>query len=201
MTQNTEIYCEFYPQNDTSSNACIFGCTQNKGTVFAFNCFDSGNFQYGTKRYTLLYNINSWNTFTLSNGRAVLNETAIDVEEQSVFPQNSLYLFARHIEEVESDYSLCAFRKFRILENGIIQRDFIPCRRNADKKVGFFDKANYEFYEIEQGNEDFGINSGVDKKSYLSYNSDGTPKKYKVVGEKTYFTGAVWQKLYLQEYY
>lgn len=93
--------------------------------------------------------------------QSVLKEYIIEIKQGKVFIDNvlqtertdtfdtelNLYLFASNINNYADYYGKDIFlEKFKIYDNNILVRDFIPCYRKSDNEIGLYDLVNNEFY-------------------------------------------------------
>lgn len=98
-------------------------------------------------------------------------------------------------------------------------RDFVPCYRKSDNKIGLYDLVTKAFFEnqgsgkivasdpLHYKNKVFEDSEEIIPMVYTARGEDepifkdqyGKAKKFKVVGNNIFFDGAVWQKIYAQE--
>lgn len=71
----------------------------------------------------------------------------VDCEATPVnIPNYNLYLFARNVSGTINYGTNAKIYYFRIYNNNVLVRDFIPCYRNSDNEIGMYDLVNDVFY-------------------------------------------------------
>lgn len=82
----------------------------------------------------------------VENGVLYKDGTAIAHGQASTFNISvSIGLFAVHSTRVSDTFGVCKVYSCKIYNNGVLVRDFIPCK-NADGVVGLWDDVNSSFY-------------------------------------------------------
>lgn len=79
-----------------------------------------------------------------------LNDTLIYTFTNQVFQSNhNMYIFAMNQNNATEFFSELKLYSCKIYDNGILIRDYKPCKRVSDNKVGLYDSVNNIFYENE----------------------------------------------------
>lgn len=92
-------------------------------------------------RYTVTSSFLSNSQTVEINGTTVLNATS----SSSINTGQSLYLFANNVQGNLADYSSITLYSCQIYDNGILVRDFVPCK-NPSNAVGLYDLVSGQFY-------------------------------------------------------
>lgn len=164
------INTNFIPSNNTTVNlkVSISDYTQN---VHIFGCKGTGN-----NRFSLVYNYNDNKYFYLTLGSAGINNItiprvvlintihditagkidsylALKVDTESVTksmmvidPGTSMIMFAGEWNGSIMSYSKCKIYNFKIEDNGIVYRNFVPARRISDNTLGMYDLVSNTFF-------------------------------------------------------
>ena len=140
-------------QINEAGNA-IYGAWTNAGDSrrHLYSTSNGINIGYGTTGNALVgvnydekLNINAH----FESGNQILtvnNQTNTGTSTKKTNPNLNAYLFARNISGTPNAIIKMKLYKFKIYENNIPVRDFIPCYRNSDNEVGLYDLVNNVFY-------------------------------------------------------
>ncbi len=170
VNAKTKIEASFNTCSRTTGWGIYFGCsaTDNPidgvqvrwyGTNNKLNSwFGSGDY---TKEGSINVNQNTDVTVTLEQGLFTLNGTQSTLSNQATPPANPVYLFAGYCttpyggvknlyDQANHVYRPQAMRlySFKISEDGVVKRDFLPVKRLNDGVLGLLDVAEdrVEFY-------------------------------------------------------
>lgn len=168
----TDFYIDFSVSNSisTSSFVYIFGSFDDRFSLNTYKSFNGGEFYYFKSQYNpyITPNVRTQisligNLFKTSNGTVSISRST---SYHSSYP---LMLFTRY----DADAGVFAKMKlysFKLFDNSVLVRDFIPCIRNIDGEVGMYDLVNDIFY-VNEGSGSF--NSGAiidnDKETLISH--------------------------------
>lgn len=92
--------------------------------------------------------IRTRNRLTVRNGSITWGTVTASCDEKTTTNTTSLMLFAARINGTAYPFNSYGMRVFswKIFENGVLARDFIPVKRNADNAAGLYDRVNDKFY-------------------------------------------------------
>lgn len=153
-TLNSEIFVKFNYGTAISSNQMLFGSKSYSSHYY--QCFKGSNDRFSiafgcssSSDFTNLYSTDYYNLdveLKVNNSGFSINNT---LYSWSVTPSeigySTLSIFARHYETYDlfGSYKLYSFK---IYDNNILVRDFVPCYRKADNVAGLYDLVNGVFY-------------------------------------------------------
>lgn len=162
-----KVYMDF--QLTSTANCYLFGNTATDGSRYAL-CYWSSKFGFdigstntyasttivGTERYQA----------TFENGAFTIGDVTTSVPTSSFTSTNIIRLFGRQI----GDYSSFKLYSFKMEDNGVLVRNFVPCYRKSDYVAGLYDMVNEVFY-TNKGTGDF-ITEPKDNAVFLYNNGD-----------------------------
>jgi hypothetical protein len=148
-TKNTTIKAKFMPTGVNSRNSISIYANQDSNTDSSFRLFSIGS---------ILYAASGGNRAETSNAGFVIN-TLYEIEHSNTsLTINNTQRATSGGNKFVSDLRLMGdafdsgyvfigkLYSFKIYENDILTRDFIPCYRNSDNEVGLYDIVNGVFY-------------------------------------------------------
>lgn len=145
--QNTRvrIVAEWSPSSTTS---WLFGARNgtNKG-AFAFLTYKGAyRADYGTATTTLPSSPSGKITVDLDKNAIKLNGVTVATASEQTFTTTcNLVLFANNTAGTIAGYTSGKLYSCQIYDNGMLVRDFIPCK-NASGTIGLWDDVNSKFY-------------------------------------------------------
>ena len=143
---NTRVVLSAY--NASTSSGWTYGAWDSSSSnQFAFSCLSTYSFRYGSGGVQLTtlpvgdfevdQNKNAYN----------LNGTSGTITAQTFSCSHTMYLFAINANgAVSSGKFTGRIKKCQIYDNGILVRDFVPCKNNVGV-VGLYDIVNKTFYQ------------------------------------------------------
>lgn len=143
-------------------NGCFFGSRSSSTRYYQF-CHNAGVNGWITQSGGVTYKDvgqknNDRNQFVYDVKNAIFtqNSTSYTVQQaQSVTDSTTVGLFARKdYGNVLSRQSSVRLWSFKVYENDVVIRDFIPCYRKSDNEIGVYDIVNDLFY-TNQGTGEF----------------------------------------------
>lgn len=160
MTENIQLELDFQITQVTDTNREVLtGAWDNNLNGFLFG-IRSGYFQYA-------YAHSEWNGSSVKadcerhkiivnkNGNALLDDVVLaNVGSKTLNSNTSIYLCNTNIERSWNPGIKTKIFNAKIYNNSILIRDFIPCYRKSDNKVGLYDLVENKFYTNE-GTGDF----------------------------------------------
>ena len=154
--QNTSVEMEvLIPQN--SAEVTRFFETRNTNYVNKsfgiLNFRDYNNiFQF---RYDIQFAKNNYKLDVETKYKIRTNKNNVYVNDEWIFNANpssfqtnynlALFGFANNSDNV-ADTSTYRLYSFKLYDNGVLIRDYVPCYRNSDNEVGLYDLVNNVFY-------------------------------------------------------
>ena len=140
-----------YNVSDVITNEVIFG-SRTSGTYST-----STNQIYAGNQVTYFYFYSGTNVFKTDN----ISSNTIYVENRNANSGNfdntatqPIFLFALNNMGSPSAYATTKLYSFKIYDNNILVRDFVPCYRKSDNEIGLYDLVNNVFY-TNQGTGEF----------------------------------------------
>ena len=157
--QNTRVIADLqYVRTNTHPRA--FGCGAWDSVGYIFN---AENGIPGEWRWKFGSNGNAWLTtgvasdlnrhkVEINNGNLYLDDVVIGSTTVTTFQLTDnigLFCFIQNGSQGGSssgEYMFGKFYSFKIYDNGTLVRDFVPCTRDSDSKVGMYDIVGGAFY-------------------------------------------------------
>ena len=96
--------------------------------------------------------------FIVNNSSAIFNATKYSNMNVNTFPDYNIYLFAVNTGGTANAFSVGTIGDLKIYENNTLIHYFMPCYRNSDNEIGFYDIIANEFK----------TNSGTGSFTYIS---------------------------------
>ena len=144
--QSTKIELDVLSAEGTSSNIpYIFG-TQDRNNNYFVATWVLG---YGSGMVTTGINLydGKFHVVKVENGALYKDGSIIAQRTVSSFSIGvPIFLFAVNSSRQSMGYGACKLRSCKIYNNGILVRDFIPCK-NASGVIGLWDDVNSVFYQ------------------------------------------------------
>lgn len=144
--QNTKIELDVLSAEGTSSNIpYIFG-TQDSSNNYFVATWVLG---YGNGMVTTGINLydGKFHVVKVENGALYKDGSIIAQRTVSSFSIGvPIFLFAVNSSRQSMGYGACKLRSCKIYNNGILVRDFIPCK-NSSGVIGLWDDVNSAFYQ------------------------------------------------------
>ena len=144
--QNTKIELDVLSAEGTSSNIpYIFG-TQDSSNNYFVATWVLG---YGNGMVTTGINLydGKFHVVKVENGALYKDGSIIAQRTISSFSIGvPIFLFAVNSSRQSMGYGACKLRSCKIYNNGILVRDFIPCK-NSSGVIGLWDDVNSAFYQ------------------------------------------------------
>ena len=154
LNQDSKIITEIQLTNDGSQPNAIFG-SRTSSTENNFECVSSSSssvgiridFQsYETNRLTTQFN-NEKNYILISKTLMQIGESTKRYISYTDFetPSNC-YIFYVSGENIYGQKAQMRLYNFKIYQNDVLIKDFIPCYRKSDNEIGLYDIVNNVFY-------------------------------------------------------
>ena len=149
QTLKGTIDCKF--EQVEVSNNYLFGGTQNESSMM-YNGLYSWNvleYNYQTVTYTGSTIVEMTQRLSGSNTIITINGTTTTVATgTSLSNTNRIYLFASWSwgNDVIRYYTAVRCYYFKMYENNVLVRDFVPCIRDSDGVAGMYDLVGEKFY-------------------------------------------------------
>lgn len=159
-TANTKVEFTHIPLSVTHSPwVAFFGCREGTTNINAFYVSSGasnvsawvGNTQFGGGNKSFTHIIGSTEKITLSSTLfeiEVNNEIILSINNTSTINltnPNSIYIFSRNIGAEPSYLSKIKFISFKIYENDILVRNFVPAK-DSDGAIVLYEKIQNKFY-------------------------------------------------------
>ncbi len=152
--QDTRVIAEMEYVSHTDQTCGLFGVGIGTGKIYELYHYSGAyTFAYGSTKYTATtaVAIGQKMLIDVSGQRATVNISGVVVD---VTPSNSesfadagtIYIHALHRGSAASFLSYTRTYSFKIYDNGILARDFVPCYRKSDGSVGLYDLVTASFY-------------------------------------------------------
>ena len=157
-----EIDAYTYDAASTSGYGCFFGGRVSSGqndfqlTTYTANSFESGTLRVGTGS-GLPYVINGHIplltrfTATLHNGTYTIDGSSYSVI-MNINNGQTIYLFALNNNGTAAQFGRIRIYSFKLYDGSTEVLNYVPCYRNSDNKVGFYDFVNNTFVLPTGGN-------------------------------------------------
>jgi hypothetical protein len=154
---NRKVECKINITSHTSKSHIFASTSNTNGTDYwDLNPYSSGNNNYMTyidrtyygtislqinKDYVLDYNLSGNTIFTTYNGTSI-NQLSVPTIPNAV---NSVYIF--HVNGA-SNYNPLKGKLyyFKMFDNGVMVRNFIPAKRKSDNVIGMYDIITQTFF-------------------------------------------------------
>lgn len=137
----------------TSSTSYIISAQGNgkrNNIYFSANGYYSGGYGSAYFNSTTALTIGTKYNMVLDKNELYLDGTLVHTFNTETFENTyNAYLFSQNSTGADgTNYSNIKLYSCKIYDNGTLVRDFVPCYRNSDNKVGLFDLANNVYYTI-----------------------------------------------------
>lgn len=160
--QNTRVIADLqYTQTNTHPRA--FGCGMWNSVGYIFNAENGIGASNASWKWKFGANSNNWlttniqtdfnrHTVEINNGNLYLDNTLVGSTTVTTFQLSDnigLFGFIYNGQlggTSAGEYMTGKFYSFKIYDNGTLVRDFVPCTRDSDSKVGMYDIVNDVFY-------------------------------------------------------
>lgn len=143
--QNTKIELDVLSAEGTSSNIPYLFGAQDSNNYFVATWvlgYGSGMVTTGINLYD-----GEFHVVKVENGALYKDGTVIAQGTASAFSISvPIFLFAVNSSRQSTGYGACKLRSCKIYDNGVLVRDFIPCK-NASGVIGLWDDMNSVFYQ------------------------------------------------------
>lgn len=170
----TVIKCRLKPNNNSADKA-LFGCRPSSSAGISF--WNTGFAHHGgaSTQYSALKTALGTNIcdVILCYGYCKVNTTELTTLGRGhTYGTQPLFLFTTgNGSTPHSNYGLCRIYNFEVWHDGNVIIDLIPCKRNSDNKIGFYDAVGNTFLEpngstpvagsaANNGGEDFNCTDG-----------------------------------------
>lgn len=142
----------------TTDNSTRFGYFLTYGGQNAFNTYD-----YGTS-YQIAQQLNTTDIFTIEvSNNLVINGTQVASHSVASFTsQYNLFLFAGNNQGTANWFGSYKVYSFKLYENNLLVRDFIPAVRKSDNVAGLYDMVTRQFF-TNQGSGTFAVGGYVER--------------------------------------
>lgn len=149
--ENSKMFLDFYPT--VKQSKCFAGCRNNDTYAkFTISSGKSNRYQYGglgeSGNVVLGDHTVGRHTVSIENGVFTYDgaETIVTAKEiETLEALYTVYLFACNTKGATLQSS-CRIYSCKIWGNGVLVRDFIPCYRKSDNKVGMYDLVTEKLY-------------------------------------------------------
>mgnify|MGYP002519323210 CR=1 FL=1 len=132
------------------SNGYLYGAvdSSNKTSVTSTLSTSGGNWRFDGTTYLFKATANTLYTSVANSTGLTINNIFYNYAGTvSTFTSpNTLYIFSGHNSTgVSTSYYVGKIYYFKIYNDGVLTRDFVPCR-NTNNEIGFYDLVNNQFY-------------------------------------------------------
>ena len=145
--------------------------TSKRSNVY-FNANNYLSIGYGSDYYntSILVETNKKYNLVLDKNKFYIDNELITTANAGEFSLNlNAQLFVQYAGGTTyNNYAYARLYTFKIYDNGVLVRDFIPCYRNSDNEVGLYDLVNDVFY-TNSGTGSFTYGDVTSEKRYLWY--------------------------------
>lgn len=151
---NTKIYCKF-AHNENSTDTPVFGCRGSSNSnqyvlwshPIGFHANTSILFNNKSQSMINIANVNETVEFEYNNSGGYYGSFSWNWTTVSGSPNVNLIIFGlRNNTTIDGRKFKGKMWSFKIWENDVLVRNFIPCYRNSDNVVGMYDLVNNKFY-------------------------------------------------------
>lgn len=159
--KETKVEMQFKFASIPSGANIIFGCNAERFCVFRLK--SGGSFSAQVSSFSVdpsifgvvgtHYNVkvDYDNTDMINiNGTVATNSRAVPSFTTGI----NCYLFAGNVNGTASNFSFIKLYSCKIYDDNTLLRNFVPCYKNSDNKIGLYDTVNNVFYE-NQGTGNF----------------------------------------------
>ena len=153
--ENSKFEVKFMVNEDNVKNDCpLFGARKlNMDNSYTFWCHGEGFYVKSTLIFNSCENnvknfeLNVKQTVMLENGKYTINGTTTSFPKvSSGTPNTNLILFGLNDGSIDGRKFYGYVYNFKIYENNVIVRNFVPSIRLSDNKPGMFDTVSGTFY-------------------------------------------------------
>lgn len=140
------------PPSDATKAYYSFG-VYSGSKYFAFMASISGYYSavYGssTGRANFPVELNTDEPFIVdfNKNKISINDYSMEVSTTTISTTYPLYLFGHNSAGSTSNLGPTRFYYCKIYDNGVLVRDFIPCKNNSTDEIGMFDSVEGKFYK------------------------------------------------------
>lgn len=158
-SQNISFEISCIPHNDCSERiyGCIFGGRYMSGisdfqlTTYSPRGYNKGVVRLGPNNTDNMYLAHLEKDveahIEYKNNHYYVNNIDYGEYTPSSFSSpHEIYLFALNQQNSPTQFGNVTLRYFRIWDNDVLIRDFVPCYRISDGEIGLYDLVNEEFY-------------------------------------------------------
>lgn len=140
--------------NQKQTIAAIFGGRSTSTTgAFSFWRINTSTFRYdfGNKQNSINMTTSGEFTVDANKNKIAINSKTIQVTNYTFASSSPLYIASTRDQNTNSPDSRRMYGKiyyFKIYDDGVLVRDYIPVKRLSDNKEGLLDKVEDEFYQL-----------------------------------------------------
>ena len=184
LNQDSKIVTEIQLTNNGSQPNAIFG-SRTSSTENNFECVSNLSSSVGIRIDFQSYETNRLTTeFNNEKNYIVISKTLMQIGERTKrqisytdfeTPYNC-YIFYVSGENIYGQKAQMRLYNFKIYQNDVLIKDFIPCYRKSDNEIGLYDTVNNVFY-TNQGTGEFTVGANAP--------TPITPIEIESVGDKT----------------
>lgn len=147
------VDCKFYNSRPTKNY--LYGSTQSSGAMMYNGLYYNDLLEYNWKEvyYTASDYVIMTQRIVGDNTVVVINDQSFTLKTGTAAIESTIYIFACN-GGTRLYYTPLRCYYFKIYDNNVLVRDFIPCYRKSDGEIGLFDLVEMKFYE-NKGSGDF----------------------------------------------
>ena len=162
LNQDSKIITEIQLTNDGSQPNAMFG-SRTSSTENNFECVSSSSSNVGIRIDFQSYETNRLTTeFNNEKNYIVISKTLMQIGERTkrqisytdFETTSNCYIFYVSGENIYGQKAQMRLYNFKIYQNDVLIKDFIPCYRKSDNEIGLYDTVNNVFY-TNQGTGEF----------------------------------------------
>ena len=146
QTNNVTIDCHFYA--DKASSNYMFGSSQDMSITMMYNgLYNTNLLEYDWKEvpYTASNNIVMTQRLDGTNTVITINDQTFILPTGKTSNDTTVYIFGCNNGTRLYPYPLRCYY-FKMYENNVLIRDFVPCYRKSDGEIGLYDLVERKFY-------------------------------------------------------
>lgn len=160
--QDTKIETKLNVVSRPTQYGDLFGSREETTNQFHIIIRDNGlDGRYGTENYVFNKSELGLHSIVFDKNSLTIDDVTHTYSQQTFSSNYNAYIFGVNSKGSVQYPSVLKLYTFKIYDNNILVRNFIPCYRNSDNEVGLYDIVNNVFY-TNQGTGAFTYGSVVD---------------------------------------
>ena len=149
-------YAKIIYTGGLADNVCLLGARIDSGQTrlyLGYRIYNSHiniGYEQEYQSQTAPSNVLHEYKYELLNSVAKIYQDNMEILSQSITPNfttnQNMYIFAYSYLGNAASNIACKLYSLKIYDNKVLVRDFVPCYRKADNKIGLYDLVNCVFY-------------------------------------------------------